>query len=613
MIGSDPTIKELNRDRFITSEGPAFRVELEPSAKHVRSAITIYLPNYRPRNFIARLRQVDSVPWWDRKFAPSRTPLRARHQGLYWDYEFSKLAFPEDGDILEAQNRATVFQSEAEKVLRLSRHMSWGTSRIPPRYLLRHMVPLLIGALARSARSALHLMLLMQDLSSFRENMKRDCILYIGKVYRQTIETDPAIREMYDRQIERAFGDSQWPDVMPQSLLLASLNHSSLQKCRDTIDSVLNHYDPVPLPLLKVMIDYYTEQKLPKEALGILSRIAPEDLVADAPSFYGRFHNLIKIDTVEESSSGLNFQLLPALVATGIPLTEGLHNEVLERAITLELPDVAWEVYRFMEGNSITVDSRRHLALLRSCFKRSDLDGLSLIMSNIHKRPDLVKDPFLVSYTMNIVRYVCHHQRKLPVSESLAHILAVYDRVYDRAPLVKLAITDALPASEPGVTLVHPDGIQLAFTLWTYVLVQHSDHRVSHFWLQFIHLVNLGEPEMCAAACHDVLYNGFISYWCRDQHTLINAVEVLEEMERLGLCAPSEHTWILLISGFMRHGQESAAENIRQMMKSRGVNPDSSHWKYLLKHYSDSAIAAHVEAELSENPTPSWQNDHWRS
>ncbi|KAK5064687.1 hypothetical protein LTR84_000521 [Exophiala bonariae] len=528
-----------------------------------------------------------------------------RSRKLYWDYQFGKLAFPEDGDFGQARSRFIVFQSEAASLLRLSQTLSGNTSLIPARYLTRHLVPLVIGALAHSAKSALDVMLLMRDLTTFRLHMRCDCLFYLRKVYKTTIETEPTVRRMFDQEIESAAEIGRWPNKMPSNVLVALLNHSNLHTCQDIIDSVFARYDPVPLVLRLAMMDHYTYHQQPKQALDILARLSPEELKAATPDLHRRFYNLLKIDTVESSSTGLNFQILPALVATGIPLDDALHNVVLERAVALGLPDVAWEVFRFMEGNHITVDARRHLVLLRSCFQRGDLEGLNRIMSSIHRSPDLVKDPFLVSYTMNIVRYVCYFERKLPMTESLAHILAVYDRVYDRGPLVKLAIVDPLPPSETRLTTTIPDGIQLAFTLWTYILVQHSDHRVSHLWLQFVHLVNMGDPEMCAVAAHDVLYNGLITYWGRNPETLINAVETLEEMERLNLCEPTELTWVLLVSAFTRHGQQTAAENIRQMMKVRGVDPQMSQWRFLLDHNPGSELASRIEADFDAKGIPS--------
>lgn len=598
MVGSDPTVKEQQRDRFRTPTGPAFRVEHSQNKEQENSAFTVFLDHSLSRRFVPRLRRVDSVPGRHRITARPPHPLQQRDQRVYWDQKFGELAFPEDGDLLEAQQRAIVFQLEATSLLRLSQNLSSDVTRIPPRYLTKYLVPLVIGALAHSAKSALDLMLVLQPLTTFRLHMQCDCILYISKVYKTTLEKEPAIREMLDRQIEGAAVVGKWPNKMPRNVLVAMLNHSRPHTRQNIIDSVFARYNPVPLPLRLSMIDHYTYHNKPKDALDILSRLSPEELKSATPSLLGRFYNLLKIDTVESSSTGLNFQILPSLVATGIPLNDSLHNVVLERAVTLGLPDVAWEVYRFMESNNISVDARRHLVLLRSCFQRGDLEGLNRIMSSIHQSPNLVKDRFLVSYTMNIVRYVCYFERKLPMSESLAHILAVYDRVYDRAPLVKLAIVDSLPPSETRVALKLPDGLQLGFTLWTYVLVQRSDHHVSHLWLQFIHLVNMGDPDMCAVAAHDVLYNGLITYWGRNPETLINAVETLEEMERLNLCEPTELTWVLLVSAFTRHGQQTAAENIRHMMKVRGVNPNMSRWQFLLDHYPESELAARIEADF---------------
>ncbi|KEF61228.1 uncharacterized protein A1O9_02793, partial [Exophiala aquamarina CBS 119918] len=513
---------------------------------------------------------------------------------LYW-----KLAFPEDGDFARAQKEMFYYTCEATKLLVLSQKYRG----IPQDCKMKHMAPFLIGALAQSAKSALRLMTLMEGVPEFSFSIKCDCLLYLGRVHRSEIETEPDLQEIYDGEIDKVAGFTGWPNPMPKSALLAMLNHSSCQRRQEIIESVLAAYDPVPPELLLLMVDYYTKQEMPHDAIAILSRLSPDDLKLLRQDVDHRYYALINIDNVERSDSGLNFKLLPSLLEKGLPLTDDMHCAVIARAVKLGLPDVAWEVFRFMEANQMDVNANGHLALLRDSFQRGDLDGLNLIMSKIHQRKDLVSNPFLVSYAMNIVRYVCYFERQLPVTESLAHVLAVYDRAYDRAPLVKLALADPLPPSETNATLPQPDGRQLSFALWTYVLIQRSDHHVSHFWHHFTQLVARGEPDMCDVARHDVLYNGLIVYWGRKKATLLNAVEVLEDMERLGLCTPTELTWIMVITAFMRHGQEASAEQIRQMMMTKGVKTNPNNWNFLMKEYSDSNLIAHAKHDLGKKRT----------
>jgi len=517
-----------------------------------------------------------------------------------WDELYRMLAFPQDGDFLQARKNMSNYQDQATKLLTLSQKFGG----IPRAYMRREQIPpFLIGALAGSAKSALRLMTLIGDSPHFSFATKCDCILYMRIVHWSEINTETGLREIYDAEIDK-IAVSAWPDQMPKSALLAMLNHSSFQRRREIIDRVLAAYERVPPELLLIIVDYYTKQNLPEDALAILSRTTAKDLETLGERVYGRYFNLIRIDTVEHSDSGVNFKIFPRLLEIGLPLTDGMHCELIGRAIKLGLSDVAWEVYRFMEANNMEVNAYGHLVLLRHSFARGDLDGLNLIMSKIYQRKDLVTDPYLVSFTMNIVRYVCYFERELPVRESWAHVLAVYDRAYDRAPLVKLGLVDPLPQAEAGATLPQPTGQQLAFTLWTYILIQPSDHTVQHFWHHFTHLVACRDKDMCEVARHDVLYNGLIIYWGRLKRTLLNAVEMLEEMERLGFCKPTEMTWIFLISAFMKHGQEASAERIRQMMIARGVESDPENWLWLLKEYSESNLVVRIKHNFGQKVSP---------
>lgn len=557
----------------------------------------------RRRHLDVRLEQYDSSPWApstgdDEIAAFTKTIWMNSLNYPYrpWSDLYCELAFPEDGDFSRARKSMASYQFQATKLLALSQK----SGGLPPTCKMKHLAPFLIGALAESAKSTLHLMNLMEGVSDFDFIAKVHCLLYLSIAHWSEIETEPGLRERYDGEIDKVAVSTEWPTSMPKSALLAMLKHSSFQRCQEIIDSVLAAYDPVPPELLLIMVDYYTKQELPDDAIAMLARIPLEDLKRLGESVHGRYFNLIKLDNVERSDSGLNFKILPRLLEIGLPLTDDMQCDVIARAVKLGLPDVAWEVYHFMEANEMTVNAHGHLVLLRDSFQRGDLDGLNLIMSNIYQRKDLVRDRYLVSYAMNIVRYVCYFERQLPVTESLAHVLAVYDRAYDRAPLVKLALVDPLPPNGTDATLPQPDAPALSFALWTYVLIQRSDHHVWHFWHHFTHLVASGEQDMCDVARHDVLYNGLIIYWGRKKETLLNAVEVLEEMERLGFCTPTELTWVFLISAFLKHGQEASAERIRRMMIAKGVKTDPDNWLWLLKEYSESNLVVRVKHELEK-------------
>jgi pentatricopeptide repeat protein len=391
---------------------------------------------------------------------------------------------------------------------------------------------------------------------------------------------------------------------MDPAYLALLLKHNNHEQCENIIDSVLVNYDPVPAPLLMEMARYHTTFGDADRSLEILAKLPAKDMDQVRSKLRDQALFLIRLDTVEHTGERVNFNILPKLLKLGVPLTDREHNAVIERAIALEVPDVAWEVFHYMEENKIVVNARSHLVLLRNCFQREDLPGLNEIMSAIYRREDLYQDPYLVAYTMNIVRVVCYTERKLSPDQSFSHMLAIYDRAYDRGPLAKFGLTSVTPSTEGKMPLPQPQPDQLGFTLWAYILVQLDEYPVSRLWQWFVYLVRKGDPEICALAKLDVLYNGVILFYARRASTLLKALAVLEQMIQIGLCTPTEHTWSLMLCGFLRHGQHQAAEKVYQTMQARNVRFDPRGWDFLLREHGKTAFAAQIKEVLDERRMP---------
>ncbi|EXJ80005.1 hypothetical protein A1O3_08291 [Capronia epimyces CBS 606.96] len=392
---------------------------------------------------------------------------------------------------------------------------------------------------------------------------------------------------------------------MPRAFLVFLLRHNSPEQCENIIDTVFQNSAPVPVPLILVMVDHFIEQGGAERAIELLSSIPMEERERFKQEILDRLPKLVRLDSIEDSGAGRNFKILPRLMEIGMPLDKNVYNSVLQQAISLRLSNVAWEVFRFMEAERIYVDARSHLVLLRDSFDRQDREKLDKILSAIHQREDLYRDPYLVAYTMHIVRIVCCFDRKLPPEVCFAHILAIYDRAYNRAPLVKLGLADPLPTEQHSASqLPEPRPAALGFTIWAYVLCQSDEKPVSRLWHWIAHLIQHKDASICEAAKHDILYNGFVSFFARDPSTLRKGLEVVEEMIELGLCLTTQRTWSEVLSGFLRHGEEDAAEKIWRTMLARGVVPSEKEWSFLLRRYEKSRLSQVVRYVLNERQMP---------
>lgn len=581
--------------RFINRKlpGPGANAALEPWNPRAAKNAWSYPP---------AARHVPLAPDGDPDFLPNSHEFSQEWVSLY-----KKLIFPEDGDLSKAQRELEAHRQAAVHFVgrrgRKALRDAWLRLALGQR--VKILPSILIGCLIDSARKTLRMLSILPTLPREWKTCC-ECLLYLELVHWEEIKRSPDLQRMFASQIRRVSRVWSFPDgAIPRAFLVLLLRHNNPEECENIIDTVLQNYAPVPVPLLLVMVDHFIKQGDAERAIELLSRIPVDQRERFKQVILDRLRNLIRLDVVEDSGTGRNFKILPRLMEIGMPLDANVHNRVLQQAISLRLLNVAWEVFRFMEAEDIYVDARSHLMLLRDSFDRQDRDKLDKILSAIHQREDLYKDPYLVAYTMHIVRIVCRFDRKLPPDVCFAHILAIYDRAYNRAPLVKLGLADPLPADESSVSyLPEPRPAALGFTVWAYVLCQSEEKPVSRLWHWIAHLIQHKDESICEAAKHDVLYNGFVSFYSRQLSTLRKGLEVVEEMMELGLCMPSQRTWSEVLCGFLRHGEEEAAEKIWRTMLARGVLPSGEDWSFLLRQYDKSRLSRLVRYVLNERQMP---------
>ncbi|KAK4947918.1 hypothetical protein LTR10_013426 [Elasticomyces elasticus] len=525
-----------------------------------------------------------------------------------WIKLHKKLIFPEDGDLVRARERGKIHRQRAMSFV--SSHdvetlrAAWKDMAVAERSKL--LPSILAGCLAISARKTLMMLTVLKG--NPREWRTRcECLCYLDLIHSVEVHGDSDLQALFARQIKLVSTVTAWPKKfsMPRAFLVLLLRHNDVQKCDNIIDTVFEAYDEVPVRLILVMADHFTRKGDPDRAIDVLWRIPQRRREYHRREILDRFRNLIRLDTIEEAGAVRNFRVLPRLTEFELPMDERIHNAIIDRAITLGRPNVAWELYRYMEVENINVDARSHLVLLRDSFDRNDHERLDKIMSAIHQREDLYKNPYLVAYMMHIIRVVCCIDRKLLPESSFSHILAIYDRAYDRSPLIKLGLVDALlDEASSQRELPEPPPAILGFTIWAYVLCQQKEGPVWKLWHWIVHMIKQHDVSICKAAEHDVLYNGFIHFFSRDPTTIDRALVVVQEMIELQLCPPTKRTWSEVLCGFLQYGDDETAEKIWRGMLTNEMRSGKEGWEYLLTKFDKSRVALEISDILDERRMP---------
>ncbi len=530
--------------------------------------------------------------------------------GNTWNSLYKQLIFPEDKDLSKARERLENHRLVAASFVRYpdvqTLHAAWLDVPISTKQEL--LPSILAGCLADSARKTLMMLTMLKGLPRAWKT-RCECLCYLDLVHREEVDASSKLRNLFSKQVELVSRVWTWPKDggFPPAFLALLLRHNGEERCTRIIDTVLARHRmvPVPVPLILIMVDHFTKVGDANRAIEMLSRIPVEQRKNFQKEMLDRFGNLIKLDTIVETDGVRNFQLLPRLMDFGITMDAKIHNLIIERAIALGRPAVAWELFRFMEAEGIDVDARRHLLLLRDSFDRDDHDHLDEIMSAIHRREDLYDDPYLVTYMMHIIRVVCRIDRQLSAESSVSHIVAIYDRAYSRVPLVKLGLIETLPAERAFQQQPpEPPPAVLAFTIWAFTLCQNDERQVSRLWHWIVHMIKQQDRSVREAAAHDVLYNGFIHFYSRHPSTLDKALGVVQEMIDLQLCIPTKRTWSEILCGFLRHGEDETAAKIWRNMLSNQMRSSKPGWEFLLTRFDKSLLADEIQDVLNERRMP---------
>lgn len=457
---------------------------------------------------------------------------------------------------------------------------------------------LLAGSLVESAARTLLVLDSVDIQPAFDFRIRMQCLRHIHFLYIHELYSGSEARWRFEGEIALLRNVERWPKhgiSVPQ--LDTLLRWSDPEQCNVIIEAYQELYPHAqPEWLLPVVISHIKHGDV--EAAFERFKQLPGDMQQETIGFVGRLRDLLlKHDIVTKTEMGSNFKILPQMLALGIQPDASLHNAVIEAALANEVPDVAWDLYYHLKNSEAEINARTHLVLLKDAFQRGQVEGINNVMTSIHEDENLVKDRFLIAYSMNIVRVICFFQRKAPPEESLSHIMALYDRAYNRAPLYRLGILNEINRTEENDLLPTPSAGALAFTIWSYILVQHSTEVVDVLWGWMRQLISKKEEDVIAVARLEIVYNALILFYARTQQGMVKAMQVLQYMLRSNLCRPSERTWSMLLCGFLRYHKFGEAKAILIMMRVRGVMLRQLSNEHIGSHNSMlKAMAADIEA-----------------
>jgi pentatricopeptide repeat protein len=472
-------------------------------------------------------------------------------------------------------------------------------------------IQVLVGCLARSAKDGLTALRCMPfAMPNF--SIRADSLFNLRYGRWEEIQADRELSKLFWNEVHRLRKPDRWPTKrMRDSHLDLLLQNTSEQEQRVMLLNYWEKYcdQPVKDSTLLSLVDYHIRINDSDSALSMLRRVSAAELQSKSPDVMRRCTNLLRLETVLRDGQSHSFKVLPAMLEMGVPPDDIIYDYVTYKSVRLELPAVAWDIFRHAKGQGVTLSPRVHLMLLKDSHLRKDANAMNEMLSTIQKSADLYQHPPIVAYMIHVVRSICIYERGTGPGETLARMLPIYDKAYPRAPLERLGIVRPRKTQLGDIELPEPSPLSLAFLIFSYVMIQRDEWVVDHFWDMLTAKLDKQDPEIQQAATHSLFYDGFIRFYAKQESTIPRALTVLRYMLQHDKCRPGHKTWSMVIEMFLKHRQEESAEEIRQLMLQRNVPVTQEAWKYILRQYAHTDIAIKVNKILNPSLDMEHQDD----
>ena len=488
----------------------------------------------------------------------------------------------------------------AEELLRFDSAISIKSRWLENPYAIRrHRWPImLLHCLTASARKTLLLLHSLPRESYMLIDMTMDCLLFLKRVYRLDIASDPALQGLFKQVLSEMRRIERWPtSPMRQRHLDLFLEEASPDEGRQLLNDFRATYSQQSTSTMLRFMDFFTKTGDIENALDCLQRIAPVTLAASQRRVLARCTNLLKLDTVRKKGPSYNFDILPRMLEIGIKPNLIIHNIVIKNAFRAGMSGVGWDLFHFMQEQGLTTDARTYLVLLKDAFLQQNSSRLNELFSAIHQRADLFQNAHIVAYTLNIVRLLSY-QKRLSPAETVSNMLPMYTRAFNIEPLRRLGLMTDIETSVANAQLPQPDPRTLAFTVWSYILSQREPFVVNTLWHWFQRHIQAGDPLIVSMSQHDIVYNGFAVFHSRREPGLNRCLAIVQHMLDSGCCEPTARTWSILLLAFVKHGRFSVAEKVKKMMLVRGVKPDEDTRRLLQEQLLLSDMTSHAREVL---------------
>jgi hypothetical protein len=517
---------------------------------------------------------------------------------LYWSINYNMLRWWDDASSsTDIQNFFAHFTQRSEHYW--ARVQSTGTR--PTSNRLRQ-TDVLLGSLLTSAEETLSLLYDDSGHSHYPWSVRMDALSWLRNFRWEEVQAHPSHLNKFWDLINLQRDPSTWPPVRmlghDLDLLLEDLTENGQ---RELLHVYMQRQDLNDDFILLRLVDYFTRLKDVDTALELLSRVTvpairtkDEDVLDEnrAP-VARRCTNLLLQETVVTNGQSKSFRILPRILQLGVPPTTVMYNVMIYNAVRWKLPDVAWDLVNYVRQMRVPLHVTSCFALMRDAFRRKDAERINEMLSYVQERPEIARDEWVASYMMYMVTSLCVRHQKLGTSETWKRVLNVYDRNWNRGPLVRAGLLDAKEDNAQASGLRDPSPRSLAWTIYCFVTAQRDVAVVDRLWDYITQRLKEDDIELKNAASDCVLFNAFMQFYGRYEDSLPKALGILQGVIEGGWPVATDLTWSLAVGMLLKHRKKKAALQIWHLRLQNDKPLYENSWKQQ-ENYPDTEVAMEI-------------------
>lgn len=289
-------------------------------------------------------------------------------------------------------------------------------------------------------------------------------------------------------------------------------------------------------------------------------------------------------------------RIVDNLAKIGVRLNTRLCNIIILNAVEAGDVKTAHDVYHSLLENDVKPSMHTYALLLKACkLNIDDADALNHTIAAAIAGVNFSQSPVVA---VEILHCLALHHTRNSGDAAWSTMCQAYAQIFNLGPLVQLGLP--IPASAqsvPNTRRIKRVPVQaIGIMLRTYLKLIHDGQgsvaRATPIYQRYRQLVDSRKEPFASTAMTSHCYNAFLGTFTKNKRTLINAAEVIKDMQSASAESPPKsvvpdvQSWSIFLEGFSSHGQLRLAEQVLTYMRGKGLEPNAVTWNTLLKGYA---------------------------